>query len=688
MRLKVPTVILFATIVFVGTLAAQPPTSTTFTYQGTLSGTNVNPNTIYEFQFLLFDEETGGGQLGPTITRGILLRNGVFIARLDFGNQFSGEPRYLEIRVKGPGEQIFTVLSPRQSVDWVPYSVRSSTSDNSGTVGGVPLSGLVQTNDPRLTDARQPLPGSVSYIQNDTNPQAANFNITGDGTAANLDVTSEYRMNGQRFLKASGTGISLGFDTLLPSEGSTSVGFGAGGGLPPGVVPAASTAATSVGYGAGGGNNGSFFGRLAGRRNTGAGNSFFGTETGLNNTGGQLNSFFGYRAGRATTNSNRNVFFGANAGQASTDGELNTLVGTDAGTSLVSGSQNTFLGAAAGNEIVTGDFNTFIGTAAGSPNGFENTMLGANAQCAPGAIGCNGVTLIGSLSRATNVNWNATAIGHRAQVQQDNSIVLGSINGINSATSDTNVGIGTTAPTQRLHVVGNSVLTGNLGVGTTSPTSKLHVIGNGLITGNLTVSGTITGAINLTPGSPNYIQNTTTQQATSNFNISGSGTASIFNAGSQFQIGGNRVLSIAGTENVFVARNAGQANTTGIWNTFIGFDSGLSNLGGSNNVFLGHSSGRSNVSGTGNTFLGVGAGSGNTTVGGLTFIGENAGASNTTGGGNVFVGAASGFANESGFDNTFLGVNSGANNVGGSSNTFVGMGSGAPNSSGSQNTFV
>src|SRR5262249_7565666 len=33
-----------------------------------------------------------------------------------------------------------------------------------------------------------------------------------------------------------------------------------------------------------------------------------------------------------------------------------------------------------------------------------------------------------------------------------NSLVLGSINGVNNATADTNVGIGTTAPSQLLHI--------------------------------------------------------------------------------------------------------------------------------------------------------------------------------------------------------------------------------------------
>lgn len=50
------------------------------------------------------------------------------------------------------------------------------------------------------------------------------------------------------------------------------------------------------------------------------------------------------------------------------------------------------------------------------------------------------------------------------------------------------VGIGTTAPAQRLHVVGNGLITGNLGIGVTSPTQKLHVAGSGLFTTGVTAS--------------------------------------------------------------------------------------------------------------------------------------------------------------------------------------------------------
>src|SRR5438477_328385 len=72
-----------------------------------------------------------------------------------------------------------------------------------------------------------------------------------------------------------------------------------------------------------------------------------------------------------------------------------------------------------------------------------------------------------------------------------------------------------------------------------------------------------------TPGSANYIQNTTSPQASSNFNISGNGTAggtlngNVVNATTQFNLSGSRILSNAGTNNILAGIGAGAANTTG-----------------------------------------------------------------------------------------------------------------------------
>ncbi len=64
-------------------------------------------------------------------------------------------------------------------------------------------------------------------------------------------------------------------------------------------------------------------------------------------------------------------------------------------------------------------------------------------------------TLLGGQAKVNSGLSNATAIGFLAEATQSNSLVLGSINGVNFARSDTNVGIGTTTPRSVLEVKRN-----------------------------------------------------------------------------------------------------------------------------------------------------------------------------------------------------------------------------------------
>src|SRR5262249_25068267 len=95
----------------------------------------------------------------------------------------------------------------------------------------------------------------------------------------------------------------------------------------------------------------------------------------------------------------------------------------------------------------------------------------------------------------------------------------------------------------------------------------------------------ITGTISVSsipPGSTNYIQNTTSQQASSNFNISGTGKADTIDVTTQYNLGGARILSNAGTNNTFVGTSTGLTNS-GTTNTFVGSSAGQSNTTGGGN---------------------------------------------------------------------------------------------------------
>jgi trimeric autotransporter adhesin len=191
-----------------------------------------------------------------------------------------------------------------------------------------------------------------------------------------------------------------------------------------------------------------FLGAFAGNKNTtGGGNVFVGSDAGAENNTGNNNTIIGYIAGHSSTTGNDNAFLGHQSGRRNTTGSSNTYLGKDAGVNATTGSSNVLLGRGAGNRTTTGGNNVFVGRDAGNGNtsGQGNTFLGFNASM-PGSQG--------NLS-------NAAAIGFRAQVTASNALVLGSINGVNGATANTNVGIGVTAPTYRLHVNGDAAKPGS-----------------------------------------------------------------------------------------------------------------------------------------------------------------------------------------------------------------------------------
>jgi len=98
--------------------------TTDFTYQGRLLSAGVPANGPFDFRFELYDAPVAGAQLGPTIDVADLpVSAGLFAVRLDFGAQFDGNRRFLQIRVR-PGASIgvYTPLTPRQELTAAPYA--------------------------------------------------------------------------------------------------------------------------------------------------------------------------------------------------------------------------------------------------------------------------------------------------------------------------------------------------------------------------------------------------------------------------------------------------------------------------------------------------------------------------------------------------------------------------------------
>lgn len=282
---------------------------TAFTYQSRLNDNGALANGNYDLQFSLFDALNGGAQVGATLNKtGIAIANGVFIVQLDFGaNAFMrGGQRWLQIAVRPAGtSDPYTTLTPRTEITSTPYAIRSlsaATADNATQLNGANASQYVQTNDARLSDARDPKPGNANYIQNTTTPQAGNFNLTGNGavggslSAGTVNAATQFNLNGVRFLSGS-----------IPQEN------------------------LFLGIDAGTGNT------------TGDNNIFIGKSAGQTNTTGSINTFIGYRAGQGNTTGRGNIIVGYRAGEESFIGDAHVAIGS---LSYASGDRSTAIGSA------------------------------------------------------------------------------------------------------------------------------------------------------------------------------------------------------------------------------------------------------------------------------------------------------------------------------------------------------
>jgi hypothetical protein len=297
--------LLAAVLLFGGALISAPAQTASFAYQGKLTDGPAAANGTYQMQFGLFDAAGGGNQIGATQTSSVTVTNGIFTVNLGFGAAaFDGTDRFLQISVFSSATNAFVALTPRQQITSAPYAVKalkSETADNALNLDGVAANQYVRTTDPRMTDSRDPKPGSNFYIRTDNSLQAADIYISGAMTANGYDSNTSYSIGG-------GTVLSV------PGTNNLFVGLGAG----------ASTT-------------------------TGGNNSFFGTETGLANGTGNFNSFFGRNAGLANTTGSSNTMIGSNTNFGSGNLSFATALGAN---SVVTTSNTIVLGRSLGQDTV------------------------------------------------------------------------------------------------------------------------------------------------------------------------------------------------------------------------------------------------------------------------------------------------------------------------------------------------
>ncbi len=123
--LPVVVIALIVTLLAAPWVAAQT-SATAFTYQGELKdgGTAVTAPAA-RMIFRLWDEETGGLQVGADcIAYPVAIAEGIFTAAIDFGGSaFINDQRWLEIGVDITGGTTYTWMAPRQRITAAPMAI-------------------------------------------------------------------------------------------------------------------------------------------------------------------------------------------------------------------------------------------------------------------------------------------------------------------------------------------------------------------------------------------------------------------------------------------------------------------------------------------------------------------------------------------------------------------------------------
>lgn len=431
------------------------------------------------------------------------------------------------------------------------------------------------------------------------------------------------------------------------------------------------------------GANNCFFGNGSGQNNTASNNSFFGHVSGSSNTTGNFNAFFGLSSGLVNTTGNNNAFFGANSGKANDIGFENAFFGFQSGVLNTNGVFNSFFGSRAGNSNTTGQSNTFIGF---------------NANCS-----------IGNLV-------NATAIGADALVSASNSIVLG---------DGANVGIGASAPLDKLHVVGKiRMVDGNQALGKvlvsdingtaswqTPPAAPPNGTANGDLNGtypNPTVDGLQGVAVSATaPTNGQVLQFSGTSWAPAALpaSLPPNGTANGDLNGTYPNptvdgLRGVAVSATAPTNGQVLQFNGTSWTPTALpaasidWsvNGNAGTNASTNFIGTTDNVPLSFrvNNTRAGKIDNATSTVALGVSSGGTSMTGVsnTLIGQSAGTAITTGFRNCIFGSTAGIGSTTGIQNTFIGENAGAGNTTGSNNVAIGQAAGNFNDANAGCTFI
>lgn len=208
----------FSWYVFVGLLVVSQsaltaaPLTTAFTYQGQLRSDGSPANGLHDLRFRLFDAAVGGAQVGAAVCLdGVDVVSGLFNVSLDFGAQFNGDRRFLEIEVRADGTPgncaagVYSPLTPRQELQAAPYAlgVRLPLVEQFDAAG----SDIQITNNGtgRVLQATRGGAGGLSAIRADSAGDSA---LWGQGSTATAEGVTAISTGGAPALVAQSQGAT------------------------------------------------------------------------------------------------------------------------------------------------------------------------------------------------------------------------------------------------------------------------------------------------------------------------------------------------------------------------------------------------------------------------------------------------------------------------------------------------
>ncbi|HEX2836854.1 MAG TPA: hypothetical protein VHN77_01870 [Phycisphaerales bacterium] len=473
--------------------------TTAFTYQGELQNGGTPVDGAHDLRFRLYDALASGTQLGTTLcVDNVQVVGGKFTVQLDFGSQFAGQQRFLDIQVR-PDTGLdcsnatgYTLLTPRQSLTASPYASYAPSA-------GAAATATTATNATQLNGQ------SAGFYQNASNLTAGTIP---DARMASNVVRTNFSNS------FTGTNVFTGFTTFSGAVQSTnpaSVYIGDGSGLN-GLWKMGGNSATDPATHFIGTTDGQPFNVRVDNRRTVTISPAYGTYgpepifTAQANHGADTNFITPGLLGATICGGGLNTYNNATLGETvrnSVLSHLGTVVG-GFGNKIGTFSNSGFVGA--------GEFNTVSGYAGVVGGGVQNTASGERSVVAGGwgnqatniratvgggvnntasgdhstvAGGYNNTASGGSAFVPGGANCLAqgalsAAMGNLAKAYHDGSFVWG---------DSSNALLESTAPNQFLIRAG-----GGVGINTAAPNARLNVYGpaNGgvnIFTGDLAPFG-------------------------------------------------------------------------------------------------------------------------------------------------------------------------------------------------------